>query len=57
VSGRGGSGPGRPTDMPRECTRITARGEACSDGGGGVLDISILGANACDDQLASEEVV
>jgi len=43
--------------MPRECTWITAREEACSEGGGGVPDILILGANAFDDQLASEEVV
>ena len=43
--------------MPRECTWITAREEACSEGGSGVLDISILGTNAFDDQLASEEVV
>ena len=43
--------------MPRECTWITAREEACSEGGGGVPDIQILGANAFDDQLASEEVV
>jgi len=43
--------------MPRECTLITAREEACSEGGGGVLDIQILGANAFDDQLASEEVI
>jgi hypothetical protein len=43
--------------MPRECTLITAREEACSEGGGGVPDIQILGANAFDDQLASEEVV
>ena len=43
--------------MPRECTWITAREEACSEGGGGVPDISILGTNAFDDQLASEEVV
>jgi hypothetical protein len=43
--------------MPQECTLNTAREEACSEGGGGVLDIQILGANAFDDQLASEEVV
>jgi hypothetical protein len=43
--------------MPRECTWITARGDTCSEGGGGVQDIQILGANAFDDQLASEEVV
>ena len=43
--------------MPRECTWITAREEACSEGGGGVPDIQILGANAFDDQLARVEVV
>ena len=43
--------------MPRECTWITAREETCYEGGGGVPDIQILGANAFDDQLASEEVV
>jgi len=57
VSRRGGSGPGRPSGMPRECTWITARVEACSEGGCGVPDILILGANAFDDQLASEAVV
>ena len=39
VGGRGGSGPGRPSGMPRECTSITAKEEACSEGGGGVPDI------------------
>jgi hypothetical protein len=43
--------------MPRECTWITAREEACSEGGGGVPDILTLGATAFDDQLASEEIV
>ena len=43
--------------MPRECTWITAREEACSEGGGSVPDIQILGATNFDDQLASEEVV
>jgi len=57
VSGRGGSGPGRPSGMPRECTWITAREDACSEGGSSDPDISILGTNAFDDQLASEEVV
>jgi len=33
VSGRGVSGPGRPSGMPRECTLITARVEARSKGG------------------------
>jgi hypothetical protein len=29
----------------------------CSEGGSGISDITILGTNAFDDQLASEEVV
>jgi hypothetical protein len=57
VSGRGGSGPGWPSGVYRKCTWITAREEACSEGGGGVPDILILGATIRDDQLASEEVV
>jgi len=40
-----------------ECTWITAREETCSEGGGCIPDISILRANAFDDQLASEEVI
>jgi hypothetical protein len=56
VSGRGGSGPGRPSGMPRECPWITPR-EVYSEGGGGVPDIQILGANDFDDQLAREEVI
>jgi hypothetical protein len=43
--------------MPRECTGITAWEEACSEGGSGIPDISIVGTNAFDDQLASEQVV
>jgi hypothetical protein len=43
--------------MPRESTWIMDRKEVCSEGGGGVPDIQILGANASDDQLASKEVV
>jgi len=43
--------------MPRECSWITAREEAYSEGCGGVPDILILGANAFDDLLASEQVV
>ena len=43
--------------MPRECTWITAREEACAKGGSAVPDISILGTTAVDNQLASEEVV
>ena len=54
MSGRGGSGQGRPSGMPQECTWITASEGSCSEGGGGVADINILGANASDDQLASE---
>jgi len=45
VSGRGGSGPGRPSGMPRECTWITAREEACSEEGGGVPVIQMLGSS------------
>jgi len=40
--------------MPRECTWITTRVEACSKGGSSDPDISILGTNAFDDQLPSE---
>jgi hypothetical protein len=43
--------------MSRECSGITAKEEACSKGGGGVPDIQLLGVNAFDDQLASEQVV
>jgi hypothetical protein len=42
--------------MPRECSWIMAREEACSEGGSGIPDNSILGTHACDDQLASKEV-
>jgi len=56
VSGRGGSGPGSPSGMPRECTWITAGEETCSEGGC-TLYIQILGATAIDDLLASEQVV
>ena len=35
----------------------TAREEACSEGGGSIPDIQILGATAFDDLLASEQVV
>jgi hypothetical protein len=42
--------------MPRECTWITAREEACSEGGC-TSYIQILGATAIDDLLASEQVV
>jgi len=57
VSGRGGSGPGRLSGMPLECTWITALEEACSEGGGRVPDILILGATTFHDPLASERVV
>ena len=57
VSRRGGSGLGRPSALPLECTWITAKEETCFEGGGGIPDISKLGTNAFDDQLASEEVV
>jgi hypothetical protein len=56
VSGRDGSGPGRPSGMPRECTWITAREEARSEGGC-TSYIPTLGATAIDDLLASEQVV
>jgi len=42
--------------MPRECTWITAREEARSQGGC-TSHIQILGATAIDDLLASEQVV
>jgi len=34
----------------------TAREEACSEAGGGIPDIQILGATAFDDLLASEQI-
>jgi len=43
--------------MPRECTWITARVEACSEEGSDVPDSLILGANAFENQLTSEKVV
>jgi len=42
--------------MPRECTWITAREEARSEGGC-TSYIQILGATAIDDLLASEQVI
>jgi len=44
------------------CSRLagpgsTDREEACSEGGGSIPDIQILGATAIDDLLASEQVV
>jgi len=56
VSWRDGSGPGRPSGMPRKWTRITTRQEEFSDGGGGVPDILILGTHVFDNQLCCEEV-
>jgi len=44
-------------ECPRNVPGSTAREEACSEGGGGIPDIQILGATACDDVLASEYVV
>jgi hypothetical protein len=43
--------------MPQECTWITGREEACPEGGGGIQDIQILGADTFEDQLTSEEAV
>jgi len=57
VSGSGGSGPRRLSGMPRECTWITAREEVCSEGGGNVPEIQILGANDFDDLPASRVIV
>jgi len=56
VSGRGGSGLGRPSGMLRECTWITAREEACSESGC-TFYVHILGATAIYYLLASEQVV
>jgi len=44
-------------ECPGNVPGSTAREEACSEGGGGIPDIQILGATACDDLLASEQVV
>jgi hypothetical protein len=44
-------------ECPGNVPGSMARAEACSEGGGGIPDISILGATACDDLLASEQVV
>jgi len=56
VSGRGGSGPGRQSGMPRECTCMTARDEAHSQGGC-ILYVEVLGATAIDDVLAIDQVI
>jgi hypothetical protein len=42
---------------PENAPESTAREEACSEVGGGIPDIQILGATAFDDLLASEQVV
>jgi hypothetical protein len=44
-------------EYPRNVPGSTATEEACSEGGGSILDIQILGATAYDDLLASEQVV
>jgi len=44
-------------ECPGNVPGSTASEEACSEGGGGILDIQILGGTAIDDQLASEQVV
>jgi len=46
LSGRGGTGPGKPSGIPREYTWMTDREEACSEGVCGDPDILILGTNA-----------
>jgi len=42
---------------PGNAPGSTAMEEACSEGGGGIPDIQMLGATAFDDLLASEQVV
>jgi len=44
-------------ECPGNAPRSTAREEACSEAGGGIPDIQILGATAIDDLQASEQVV
>jgi hypothetical protein len=44
-------------ECPGNIPGSTATEEACSEGGGGIPDIPILGATAFDDILASEQVV
>jgi len=44
-------------ESPRNVPGSTAGEEACSEGGGGIPDIQILGGTAFDDLLASEQVV
>jgi hypothetical protein len=57
VSGRAGSGQGRPSGIPHGYIRKTTREEVCSEGGGHVPDIIIPGATTFDVQLTSEKVV
>jgi hypothetical protein len=44
-------------ECPENVAGSTAREEVCSERGGGIPDIQILGATPCDDILASEQVV
>jgi len=44
-------------ECPGNAPGSKASEEACSEGGGGIPDIQILGATAFDDLLASEQVV
>jgi len=43
-------------DSPGNVPGYMTREEACSEGGGGIPDIQILGATAFDNPLASEQV-
>ena len=43
-------------ECPGDVPGFTAREEACSEGGGGIPDVQILGATAFDYVLASEQV-
>jgi hypothetical protein len=44
-------------ECPGNAPASNAREEACSEGGGGIPDVQILGETAFDDLLASEQVV
>jgi hypothetical protein len=44
-------------ECPGNVPQSTAREEACSEGGGSIPDIQILGATAFNDLLAGEQVV
>jgi hypothetical protein len=44
-------------ECPGNVPGSTAREEACSEGGGGIPDIQILGATAFEDLLANGQVV